>query len=147
MSNVEAVEPSIEHQLAEWLFAKEQIAIWTAKRDSLSEPIIEFFGQESEGSKTHNMPQTGSGLVWKIGIKAAINRKADLAAIQTIVGLSPEFPDELMPIESKLELDETGCKWLEKNRSDLYALIAAVITKTPGKTGVTVELVEPKKGK
>jgi hypothetical protein len=42
-------------------------------------------------------------------------------------------------VKTILEADAGGCKWLAKERPDLWALIAEAFTVSPGKLGVEVK--------
>ena len=49
-----------------------------------------------------------------------------------------KVPPALRPVKMEPKLDETGVKWLQTNRPDLYAIMSKCLTVKPGKTGVKV---------
>ena len=48
----------------------------------------------------------------------------------------------MAPIKTKRELDETYFKHLYKDQPGVYARLAAGVTATPGKVGVTISRTE-----
>jgi hypothetical protein len=91
-----------------------------------------------EGQQTF---KTGFGA--KITCKAGLNRKLDL--VKWHAEIKAHFPPEYQAVVKTVEeLDETGVKWLEKNKPDVYAMLAPALTVTPAKVAVSVEFAELK---
>jgi len=61
----------------------------------------------------------------------------DLDALRNITA---RWDANLVPLKSKVELDTTGCKFLRRERPDLWAQLARVVTVKPAKTSVKVGL-------
>lgn len=113
-----------------WLAAKARERQAAEERGKIEAQIIALTGQKAEGSQTHD-----AGAGFKVVVKGVMNRKMDWDAWEKI---KDQIPAELRPVKMKPTLDETGVKWLQENRVDLYALLP--ITATPGKTGVEIKL-------
>lgn len=115
---------------ADWLAAKARERQAEAERVAVEEKIIALTGKKTEGSQTHD---AGDG--FKVVVKGVMNRKMDWTKWEQI---KDQIPAELHPVKMKPALDDTGVKWLQENRVDLYALLP--ITATPGKTGIDIKV-------
>ena len=111
----------------EWLAAKTAETAANHARVDIEARIIALTGAKEEGSKTHNIDNL------KIEVTGVINRKMDWAAWESV---KDSIPENLRPVRIKLELDETGVKYLQQNEPELYAKLP--MTTKPGKTGVKV---------
>lgn len=101
------------------------------KRVAIENEIVKILGAREEGSQTHVLE---SGL--KIEIKGSLNYKADMSMLQDFAKL---LPADMPIIKTKIELDETGAKWIRANAPDQWVKIAAAITIKPAKTSVTIK--------
>jgi hypothetical protein len=124
---------SVEQLAAELLAAKAEEAAAKDRRISVEDDLIKLLDVPQEGSKTHNVDG------YKIVVKGVINRKLDE---EKWAEVADRIPENLRPVKTKLVLDETGVKWLQKNDAEHYAIVAEAITSTPGKTSVSVERKE-----
>lgn len=59
----------------------------------------------------------------------------DLDALRNITA---RWDANLVPLKSKVELDTTGCKFLRRERPELWAQLARVVTVKPAKTSIKV---------
>jgi len=98
-------------------------------RINIEEEISQALDTKTEGSVTHRVEP------YKVTLTQPIYRKLDLAIWETI---KHDLPAEAWPVKVKIEVDDAGCKWLLKERPDLWAIAAKAITATPGKISVKV---------
>lgn len=119
--------------------------IMTAKRllkqaqdrlDELQAEIVDMLDErpaDAEGSKTFTIDG------FKVEVKRAMNRKTDEKGIDAIAGLKL---GELTPLKTKIELDQTGLKYLRNNEPQVYARVAKFIEAKPAKVSVTVSRID-----
>jgi hypothetical protein len=112
-----------------WLEAKRREDEAKAARIKIEDEISQALDAKDEGSITHKVEP------YKVTLSQPIYRKIDLAIWETVKGF---IPMEAWPLKMKVEVDDTGCKWLAKERPDLWSIAAKAITATPGKIGVKV---------
>jgi hypothetical protein len=74
---------------------------------------------------------------YKIVVTAKLNRKPTDLDKFVVLALK-ELPEPLRPIKTKVEIDQTGIKYLAQNEPDLYARIAPALVVEPAKTSVTI---------
>lgn len=136
--NAPVVVPKInrtpEIVASEWLAAKKALTAAQAALDALNDEIVGMVDGgrtvEDEGSKTYKLDG------FSVEVKRALNRKpADKNAIPAIQALDLA---ELTPLKTKVELDDTGLKYLKANQPKIYAKIAKFIEVKPAKIGVKV---------
>lgn len=121
--------------LEKWIELKDFEERARNQRHEVEAKIVDALGDDkpSEGSRTFNFDQL------KLKVIQRVDRKLDLAQWDQIKQhVDPEF----WPVKTKIEVDDTGVKWIAENRKDLYSIIAPAITVKPGKPGVTVERIE-----
>ena len=117
-------------QLAEAFFqAKAEETRAAELRKQLAALIQNMTGHTSESSKTF---KDGD---WKVTVKQPINRSMDWEKWEEV---KTRIPQELWPVETKTVLDDTGVKWLQKNDSATYAVLAEALTTKYGAVSVTV---------
>ena len=112
-----------------WLEAKRREDEAIEARRKIEQDITEALDAKTEGAITHKVEP------YKVTLTQPIYRKIDLAIWETV---KHDMPAEAWPIKVKIEVDDAGCKWLAKERPDLWAIAAKAITATPGKIGVKV---------
>lgn len=121
---------SLKELCQKWLAAKARERQAADERAKIEAQMVALTGQKTEGSQTHD---AGDG--FKVVVKGVMNRKMDWDKWDQV---KDQIPAELRPVKMKPTLDETGVKWLQENRVDLYALLP--ITATPGKTGIEIKV-------
>ena len=121
---------SLKELCQKWLAAKARERQAADERAKIEAQMVALTGQKTEGSQTHD---AGDG--FKVIVKGVMNRKMDWDKWDQV---KDQIPVELRPVKMKPTLDETGVKWLQENRVDLYALLP--ITATPGKTGIEIKV-------
>jgi hypothetical protein len=112
-----------------WLEAKSREDKAKAARIKIEDEISQALDAKDEGAITHKVEP------YKVTLTQPIYRKIDLAIWETV---KHNMPAEAWPIKTKIEVDDAGCKWLAKERPDLWSIAAKAITATPGKIGVKV---------
>ena len=112
-----------------WLEAKRREDEAKEARIKIEEEISQALDTKTEGAVTHRVEP------YKVTLTQPIYRKIDLGVWETI---KHNLPAEAWPIKIKIEVDDAGCKWLARERPDLWAIAAKAITATPGKIGVKV---------
>ena len=121
---------NLDNLLADWIEAKKAETLANRQRLAIEEQIVEAMDVPAEGSKTYKLDH------YKVTLTQPVARKLDIMAWDKVRDLCP--PD-VQPIKVKVEADATGCKWLAKNKPELWAKIAPAFETKPGKVGVKVE--------
>lgn len=121
---------NVEGLCGAWLEAKRREDDAKRQRLEVEAQIAAALEKKPEGAITHKLT------AYKVTLTQPIYRKLDLEkwpTIKTLIG------SEFWPIKMTVEADPAGCKWLAKERPDLWALIAEAFTVSPGKLGVEVK--------
>lgn len=127
------VNSNVEGLCGAWLEAKRREEEARKSRLDVEKAIAEALEKKPEGAITHKL------LHYKVTLTQPIYRKVDVAkwdAVKTRIG------QEFWPVKVITEADSSGCKWLAKERPDLWAMVADAFTVTPGKVGVEVKGIE-----
>ena len=121
---------NVEGLCGAWLEAKRREDEAKKARLEVEAQIGSALEKKPEGAITHKLT------AYKVTLTQPIYRKLDLEkwpTVKTLIG------SEFWPIKMVVEADPSGCKWLAKERPDLWALIADAFTVSPGKLGVEVK--------
>jgi hypothetical protein len=124
---------NVEGLCGAWLEAKRREDEARKSRIEIENQISVALEKKTEGSITHKLEH------YKVTLSQPIYRKLDLEkwpTVKTLIG------QEFWPIKMTVEADPAGCKWLAKERPDLWAMIAEAFTVSPGKVGVEVKEIE-----
>ncbi len=124
---------NVEGLCGAWLEAKRREEEARKRRIEIEGQITEALEKKPEGAITHKL------LHYKVTLTQPIYRKLDLEKWPIVKNL---ISQEFWPIKITVEADPTGCKWLAKERPDLWAMVADAFTVTPGKVGVEVKEIE-----
>lgn len=117
-----------------WRHAKEREDTARADRIKIEEQLLQAHPAKEEGSETFKTPQ---GV--KITLTGKISYKAD---VDKLIALAGGWPEDIRPIKTKVEADETRLKAIRQHRPDLWAAIAGAVTTKPAKTGVSIDFEE-----
>jgi hypothetical protein len=121
----------LESVVHEWMQAKHQEDAAKARRLALEERILALNPAPEEGSATRVLDNG-----FKLTLTGKLSYKCDdLAALLEGIAL---WPENLKPVKTKIELDETGCKFLRKNEPGMWSTLAQFVTVQPAKTAVKV---------
>jgi hypothetical protein len=115
-----------------WAQAKSKEDTAKNERIDLEQKILALIPAKEEGSSTTT---TASGI--KIKLTGKLTYKVQL---EQLVELTKSWPEDVRPIKAKIEADETKLKAIRSDAPKLWADIAAAVTVSPAKTGVTIEL-------
>lgn len=104
-------------------------------RVALEERILDMHPAPDEGSTT-----TALGNGFKLSVVAKLSYKCDdpREVAEACVGWGWE--PSMVPVKTRLELDETGCKWLRHNEPQAWAQLSRLVTVKPMKTTVSVRV-------
>ena len=123
-------QTSLESLAEEWHKLKREENAAAKSRLAVEESIIALLGKRDEGSQT-----TESGN-YKITITGKLTRKMDWDKWEQV---KSQIAPALHPVKTKLELDETGVKYLKLNEPEVYALLPIEVK--PAKTSVDVKVI------
>jgi hypothetical protein len=127
---VAALPNALDALVPLWIEAKRQEDAAKQRRLLIEERILAVQPAKEEGSTTVE----GAG--YKVTLTGSLSYKADdLDALREI---TRKWDANLVPIKTKHELDATGCKFLRRERPELWSQIARVITVSPAKVAVKV---------
>ncbi len=124
---------NVEGLCGAWIEAKRREDEAKKARLEVEAQIGAALEKKPEGAITHKLEH------YKVTLTQPIYRKLDTEKWKTVKTL---IGQEFWPIKLTVEADPTGCKWLAKERPDLWALVADAFTVTPGKVNVDVKEVE-----
>ena len=129
-SNVMALPDNLEGLVDQFIAAKRDEDAAKKKRLEVEERILALAPAKEEGSQTI---EVGG---YKLTTTGKLAYKAD--SIDAVRAATASWPAELVPLKSKTELDDTGCKYLRRERPDLWQQIAKAITVKPAKASLSV---------
>ncbi len=113
-----------------WLQAKADEKAANKRRLEIELEIVKLTGTRDEGSKTVNLDK------YKVKVTGKVTRSFDWDKWENI---KAKIPQNLWPVRTKTELDETGVKYLRDNEVEIYQLLPLSVK--PAKTAIEVELV------
>jgi hypothetical protein len=123
-------QSDLESLAVDWLRAKKEEAEANKRRIAIEAQMLALIEAKPEGAAT-----VEAGM-FKVTAEFKLSRSIDWDKWDAI---RERIPERLRPVKWKRELDATGCKYLENNEPEIYALIAPCITVKPAKTGITVK--------
>lgn len=122
-------------QLAvEWAAAKEREDEAKAERISVEEKILALHPAKPEGSESFSTPGGA-----KVTLTGKVTYKVD---IDQLIALTGSWPDDVRPVRTKVEADETRLKAIRAESPRLWAQIAPAVETKPAKTGVSIKWKE-----
>ena len=119
----------------QWLDAKRVEKAAVDARVAVEVELTAVLPHKPEGSQTHKVG------AYDVTFIARISRKLDKDMWAII---KPSIPEALRPTKLIEQLDEPGCRWLQKNDPKTWAQIAPAVTAKPSKIGVAVVRKERK---
>jgi hypothetical protein len=118
----------------EWLEWKRREEHSRDQRVAVEEKILAQHPAKEEGSESFATPGG-----FKVRFVSKLKYKADLDMLRV---LTSTWDSELVPIKTKVEVDESRLKAIRQNNPKVWSMLAPAITTEPAKTGVSVELVK-----
>jgi SMC interacting uncharacterized protein involved in chromosome segregation len=123
---------SLETLAADWIEAKRLERQANSQRLAIEEEMLEQIKPNKEGRTTTHL-DTG----FKIISTAKMTFKADIDAMYD---LTNKWDQAMVPLKTKIELDDTKLKLLRDEYPKLWLEIAPVIDSKPAKTHIAVEV-------
>ena len=124
----------IDELAIKWSIAKQKEDAARDERVSIEKQIIDLHPAKEEGSETFATPH---GV--KIQLTGKVTYKCDL---EKLTELTATWPSDLRPIKTVVQADEGKLKAMRREVPELWAKVAAAITITPAKTGVSITFKE-----
>ena len=118
----------------EWATAKEREDKAKAERISVEEKILALHPAKPEGSESFSTPGGA-----KVTLTGKVTYKCD---IDKLIALTGSWPDDVRPVRTKVEADETRLKAIRAESPRLWAQIAPAVETKPAKTGVSIKWKE-----
>jgi hypothetical protein len=126
----QALPNALENLVPMWIEAKRQEDAAKQHRLQIEERILAVQPAREEGSTT--VEAAG----FKVTLTGSLSYKAD--DLDALRNITAKWDAGLVPIKITHALDATGCKYLRRERPELWAQLARVITVSPAKTAVKV---------
>lgn len=101
-------------------------------RIEAEERVIALCPAKEEGSTT---VEAGG---YKVTLTGSLSYSLDADGLEALRNITARWDGNLVPLKTKTELDATGCKYLRRERPELWAQLARVVTVKPAKTAVRV---------
>jgi hypothetical protein len=122
-------------QLAvEWATAKEREDNARTERIDIENKILAMHPAKEEGSESFSTPAGA-----KVVLTGRVTYKVD---IDKLTSLTAAWPDDVRPVKTKIEADETRLRAIRNESPKLWAQIAAAVETKPAKTGVSIKWKE-----
>lgn len=128
----------IDELANQWLLAKKSENEASKQRVAFEKQLIEALEfTQLEGSNRLKTDQ------FKVTLTAKLNKKLDVEKWLTI---RDSIPDALRPVIKETpiieyKIDDKGMAYIKENNPEVFTLISEVITLTPAKTAVKVEVL------
>ena len=122
---------AIDLLATEWAIAKEKEDAAKAERIDIEEKLLKLHPAKEEGSESFSTPRGA-----KITLTGRVTYKVD---IDKLTSLTAAWPDDVRPVKTKIEADETRLKAIRNESPKLWAQIAAAVETKPAKTGVSIK--------
>jgi len=127
------MEP-IDQLATEWAIAKDREDAAKAERISVEEKLLKLHPAKEEGSESFSTPAGA-----KITLTGRVTYKVD---IDKLIALTGAWPDDVRPVKTKVEADETRLKAIRAESPKLWGEIAAAVETKAAKTGVSIKWKE-----
>ncbi len=124
----------LEEAVAGYVDAKRREDQAKKQRIELEERILSLAPAKEEGAQTI---EVGG---FKLTTTGKLSYKCDDPKALAEACAAAGWPTTWAPVKTKVELDETGCKWLRANEPDAWATVAKFVTVAPAKTAVSVKV-------
>ncbi len=134
-TNVAPISKSVDplaEAIEDYFWAKRDEDLAKAGRLAAEERLVALVPPKEEGSMTVD----AGG--YKLTLTGSLSYKAD--SVDAVRAATAQWPAELIPLKTKVELDATGCKFIRANRPDLWVQLAKAVTVSPAKTAVKVSV-------
>lgn len=128
---LQALPNALENLVPMWIEAKRLEEAAKQSRLQIEERILAVQPAKEEGSTTVDL---GNG--FKLTTTGGLNYSID--DMEAFRNVTRDWDANLVPLKTKTEPDEAGFKFLRRERPDLWAQLARVVTVKPRKTALKV---------
>ena len=118
--------------VADYISAKRDEDHAKKARIAAEERILALQPAKEEGATT--VEAAG----YKVTLTGSLAYTLDADGLEALRNICAKWDANLIPLKTKTELDATGCKYLRRERPELWAQLARVVTVKPAKTSVKV---------
>lgn len=132
-TNVLAFPDNLDDLVHQYVNAKQAEEGAKKIRLQLEERILALAPAKPEGSETTTLANG-----FKLTTTGKLSYKVD--DLEALREITRTWDANLVPIKTTHALDETGCKYLRRERPELWAQLARVVTISPAKTAIKVGL-------
>lgn len=129
-SNIAKFPDTLEDLVQRYIEAKREEDAAKRQRIEFEERILALAPAKEEGAST---VEAGG---FKVTTTGKLSYKAD--DLEAVREVTRTWDTNLVPIKTTSALDETGCKYLRRERPELWAQLARVVTVSPAKTALKV---------
>lgn len=129
-SNIAKFPDTLEDLVQRYIEAKREEDAVKKQRIEFEERILALAPAKEEGASTI---EAGG---FKVTTTGKLSYKAD--DLEAVREITRTWDSSLVPIKTASALDETGCKYLRRERPELWAQLARVVTVAPAKTALKV---------
>lgn len=120
--------------MQKWLAEKHKESEANKNRVAIENLLISTLDfNKREGSETKKFEDQ------KITFTAKLNRSVDVDKWLEIKSQVPENLQAVVEEQVTYKVTDKGCRWLEENNRDVYALVSKAITTKPAKVAVKIE--------
>lgn len=132
VAGVTQFDSPLEAAVIDFIAAKRAEEAAKRQRLQAEERILAMRPAREEGSETF---EVGG---FKVTTTGKLTYKCEDP--KAVVEACAMWPANMVPVKTKLELDDTGCKWLRANEPEAWATVAKFVTVSPAKAAVKVAL-------
>ncbi len=122
---------TLDALVIEWMQAKAQEDAANERRLAIEQAILAVQPAPEEGSQTVKLANG-----FKLTLTGKLSYKVD--DMDALIRACSQWPVNMQPIKTVVQLDTTGAKFLRVNEPEVWASIAQHVTVAPAKVAVKV---------
>ncbi len=130
LSQIDPASNAMADAVAWYIAAKRDEDACKKKRIEAEDRIIALSPAKEEGATT---VEAGG---YKVTVTGAMSYKCD--DLDALRNITCRWDQALVPMKTTRSLDATGCKYLRRERPELWAELARVVTIAPAKVSIKV---------
>lgn len=134
LSQLHTAADPLADAVGAYVLAKRDEDAAKKRRIEAEERILALQPAKEEGATT---VEAGG---YKVTLTGSLSYSLDADGLEALRNICVKWDGHLVPLKTKTELDATGCKYLRRERPELWAQIARVVTVKPAKTSVKVAI-------
>jgi hypothetical protein len=132
LSQLHTAADPLATAVADYVLAKRQEDEAKKNRLAAEDRILALQPAKEEGALT---VEAGG---YKVTLTGALSYSAD--DIEALRNVTARWDGNLVPLKTTTVLDSTGCRYIRRERPDLWQQLARVITVKPAKTAIKVSV-------